>query len=297
MRPYDLLENVLTEIEKRIKEDFNADILAELFSLSSVHLQRLFKFAFKQTLGSYIRSRKLAASLEDLIKTDFNVVDIALEYGFQYEQSYIRTFKREFGLTPGDLRKTGKIIKITPPIHLFDTNKLTEGVIFGPDIVIVPQFHVIGKRQKIPFRDALTLAPTAAKQFWENDMPSVKNIVNPSVYIGLTRLAGEEADYSWYLPSIQVKSLRNIPQGLYGDTFDSSLCVKFRYIGQHHYYDINQDRAKGMYDAIGRFINNESEKYNWPLCSVYFERVDENAYDGTFCQMEWFTPISEKIEK
>jgi hypothetical protein len=27
---------------------------------------------------------------------------------------------------------------------------------------------------------------------------------------------------------------------------------------------------------------------------LYFERIDTAAYDGTYCQMEWFTPISEK---
>jgi AraC family transcriptional regulator len=43
-----------------------------------------------------------------------NIVDIAIEYGFDYEQSYIRSFKREFGITPGSLRKNGQIVKTTP---------------------------------------------------------------------------------------------------------------------------------------------------------------------------------------
>jgi len=105
---FDLLKNVLIEIERSICEDITADALAEKFSLSQGHLRRLFSFAFKQSIAGYIRSRRLAASLDDLFKTDFNILDIALEYGFEYERSYTRAFKREFGITPGELRKSGK---------------------------------------------------------------------------------------------------------------------------------------------------------------------------------------------
>jgi len=130
LRPYDLLENILIDIEKGIGEGVNADILAQKYSLSEGHLRRLFRFAFNQTLAGYIRSRKLAASLDVLLKTDAKLLDIALDYGFLYEQPYINAFKREFGLTPGSLRKSGRIVKVKPPLHLFDVNKFPDGLFF-----------------------------------------------------------------------------------------------------------------------------------------------------------------------
>jgi hypothetical protein len=27
---------------------------------------------------------------------------------------------------------------------------------------------------------------------------------------------------------------------------------------------------------------------------VYFEKIDTGLYDGTYCQMEWFSPVVEK---
>jgi transcriptional regulator GlxA family with amidase domain len=106
LRPYNLLETVLIDVEKGIRAGINVDILAKKYSLSYRHLQRIFKSAFKQTLADYIRSRKLASSLDDLLKTNLKLFDIALEYGFGYEQTYIRAFKREYGITPGHLRKS-----------------------------------------------------------------------------------------------------------------------------------------------------------------------------------------------
>jgi AraC family transcriptional regulator len=294
LKPYDLLENILLDIENGIKDNINASALSKKYGFSEVHLRRLFSFAFKQTISAYIRSRTLAASIGDLLKTYATVLEIAVEYGFEYEQSYIRAFKREFGITPGDLRKTGKITKIKPPLHLFDENKLGDSVFFGPDIVIVPQFYIIGKRHRIPFEVSTDMAPQVGKRFWEEERNQIKGAVNPHVYIGLTRSINLKEKHSEYTPSLQVKNLKNIPHGLSGDTFETSMCARFRYIGQHHYYDINKNIASMMYDAIRNYAQNEHAKYVLLNDKSYFEMIDTRLYDGTYCQMEWYTPVSEK---
>jgi AraC family transcriptional regulator len=294
LKPYDLFENILLDIENGIKNNISASVLSKKYDFSEVHLRRLFSFAFKQTISAYIRSRILAASLSDLLKTDTNILDIALEYGFEYEQSYIRAFKREFGITPGDLRKKRLIVKIKPPLHLFDENKLDDGVLFGPDIVIVPQFHLIGKRHLIPFEDSTEMAPRVGKQFWENERKQIKDAINPNVYIGLTSNINLEEKNSEYTPSVQVGNLKNIPHGFIGDTFRTSMCARFRYMGQHHYYDINKKVASRMYEAIKDFTQNKQAKYVLLNHKTYFEMIDTRLYNGTYCQMEWYTPVTEK---
>jgi len=107
IRSDDLLKNVLNDIEKGIRDGINSDIIAKKHSLSESHLQRLFKSTFNQPLGLYIRTYKLAESINDLLNSESNILDIALDYGFKYEQTYINAFKREFGITPGKFRKSG----------------------------------------------------------------------------------------------------------------------------------------------------------------------------------------------
>jgi len=118
-KPNDVLEDVLDTIENSLKDGINADALADEFSLSSVHLQRLFKQTFKKPIGTYIRSRKLSSSIWDLLYSGLNVQDIALDYGFSYEQAYILSFRREFGFTPGDLRRNRHLVKTTPSLQPF----------------------------------------------------------------------------------------------------------------------------------------------------------------------------------
>lgn len=122
IKTYGLLEKVLINIEEDIRDGINVDTVAKKHSLSVRHLQRLFKLTFSQSIGFYIRSRKLATSIDDLLNTNLNVLDIAIDYGFEYEQSYIRSFKHEYGITPGDLRKTRQSLKIKPPLQLEKIN-------------------------------------------------------------------------------------------------------------------------------------------------------------------------------
>ena len=116
LRPYNLLENVLIDIEEGVGKGIYSGILAEKHALSEGHLRRLFRLTFKQSLGGYIRSRRLTTSINDLLQSNSNILDIALKYGFCYEQSYINAFKREFGMTPGDYRKSGHTVNIEPLI-------------------------------------------------------------------------------------------------------------------------------------------------------------------------------------
>jgi AraC family transcriptional regulator len=261
-------------------------------------LRGLFNFAFNQPLAAYIRSRRLAASLDDILETDTTILDIANEYGFEYEQSYIRAFKREFGIPPGDLRKTGQVIKIRPPLHLFDENKLDDdSVLFGPDIVMFPKFHIIGKRNLIPFEKSAETAPQLGRQFWENERKQIKGVVNPDIYIGLIRSINWEEKYLEQIASVQVKDPKNIPYGFCSYTFNTSICARFRYMGQHHYYDINKNVASIINDAVNKLVSSDHIKYEPSNDNIYFAMIDTKLNEKTICQVEYYSPLSEKQQK
>jgi AraC family transcriptional regulator len=295
LKPYELFENVLIDIEKNIRDDIDVYQLSKKYDLSVVHLRRLFAFAFKQTISGYMRSRRLAASLDDLLKTDSTILDIALHYGFEYEQSYIRAFKHEFGLTPGDLRKTGQIVKIKPPLHLFDTNKLGDGLIFGPDIVMVPEFHVVGKEYQVTFRDMLPLCPLLARQFYANDRINIPNFVNAKVISCISREADSNADYYLFMPSVQVKTLATIPDGFDHYTFPSSLCARFHFIEPYN-SDYSMASAGEMFMAIDDFMDNEYQQYFLERKRINIDRFDFSHVNGIYRQWEWFSPVIKKSE-
>lgn len=292
LKSYDLLKKVLNDIENNLKEEIDEETLAKKNNLSTGHLRRIFRFAFGRNIGAYIRSRKLAASVWDLLYTDKNILDIALDYGLDYEQSYIRAFKREYSLTPGDLRKTGRIIKITPPLQLFDSNKLGDGLVFGPDIVMVPEFHVVGKKYKCQFRDSLALPPEKRKAFMAESL-AIPNVVNRDMFTNLNWEAGPDDDYFWYMPGVQVRDLRRVPAGYDHFTFPASLCARFRFIGPP-YTEINMISAGGMFRAIEDFITGGHQEYFVENKKINIDRFDLSAAGDSYCQWEWFAPVAKK---
>lgn len=103
-----LFRDIIFEIEFGLKNGISVDNLAIKYNVSTGHLRRWFRHIYNQTIGEYIRTRKLSASLVDLINKNVTIIEIALDYGFDYEASYIRSFKREFGITPGKYRKDNR---------------------------------------------------------------------------------------------------------------------------------------------------------------------------------------------
>jgi len=298
--PYDLLESVLGAVETGLKEGVTVDSAADEFRISTRHLQRLFKLAFNQPLGSYIRSRKLAASIDDLLNTDLNVLDIALDYDFEYEQSYIRSFRREYGITPGDLRKTGKILKITPPLQLFNSQKYPNGIMFGPEIVVVPQFHVTGKRHKVAFRDGIIFPQILAKQFFDGERNNIPGAINQNTLICVTSESDDD-EHNYCMPAVQVRKPDAVPKGFDGFTFPTSLCAKFHFICNDQ-DDFNLHVGEEMFKAINNFMDSEEQKYFLErkrvdiVISDLSDRYEEGSQNEPWrlTKIEWFSPVIKK---
>ena len=91
-------------IETRLDEDVALSDVAKVAGISQWHFQRIFKALTGETLKTYIRSRRLAASLERLLDSNLRVLDIALLAGFESQEAFARAFKQAFGLTPQKYR-------------------------------------------------------------------------------------------------------------------------------------------------------------------------------------------------
>lgn len=98
------INTVVKYIDENIEYDLKIKDIAELVNYSHSHTQRKFKDFTGISVMEYIKTKKLIFSTELLINTHRRICDIALEAGFQYEQSYIRAFKKEYGMTPKQYR-------------------------------------------------------------------------------------------------------------------------------------------------------------------------------------------------
>ena len=304
MKLYIQLENLLIRIEENLSTNVSIEEMAESEHYSVGHLQRLFKASFGITLGDYYRSRRLAASLDTLFNSTESLTDIALLYGFEHSQSYIRAFKKEFKISPGQLRQSKAGVCITPPLQLFPINQVAEGVLFGPAIVYMPAFHCIGLESEISNDTSAESIAQIARNFWFNEKDKVPDLETLNVYIGLTKLSDTSSDLTHYFPSVFVSNRSNIPDGFVKNTIPPGMYAKFHYIGQGNpYLELNSEVAQGMYNAIHQFQQSVDHRYGVyhktltngkPSEGFYFEKISEYDIDEPFYVMEWYSPVYEK---
>ncbi|HCR65464.1 MAG TPA: transcriptional regulator, partial [Oceanicaulis sp.] len=81
------------------------EMISAALGLSRSRLYRLFQHL--DGIASEIRRRRLRRSLHDLLNPDqlgLQRSEIAYRWGFRSDSDYIRAFKRQYGLTPGQAK-------------------------------------------------------------------------------------------------------------------------------------------------------------------------------------------------
>ena len=110
--PASKLHALFAYIERHAQEPLTLDVLSKASGFSAFQLIRLFERFTGMPPMAYVRARRLAGSLPQLIRGD-SVLRIALDWGFEYEQSYIRAFRAAFGTTPARFRRQKEAARIT----------------------------------------------------------------------------------------------------------------------------------------------------------------------------------------
>ncbi|MBK4769177.1 MULTISPECIES: helix-turn-helix domain-containing protein [unclassified Pantoea] len=109
-----VMHQLMMWIEANIEQKLMLETVARRAGYSQWHLQRLFRSYTGVALGAYIRERKLTASVITLLSSNTSLMQIALQFGFDSQQTYCRTFRRMFDLPPGAFRR--KYRHSLPPI-------------------------------------------------------------------------------------------------------------------------------------------------------------------------------------
>lgn len=99
-----VINEIIEYIECNIGESLQLTDLSTLSGISDFHFSRIFKTVTGITLKQYVLGRKLTKALEQLRTTDKSVIEIAMDLGFDYPEVFSRAIKKQFGLSPTDIR-------------------------------------------------------------------------------------------------------------------------------------------------------------------------------------------------
>ncbi len=135
-------------VEERLDEDLDLRAVSKAAGLSHAHFQRIFKALTGETLGTYVRSRRLANALDLLRTTDQRVLDVAIAAGFESQEAFARAFKKAYGMTPTDYRRLGHGNLFPKKLRFDDAylEHVAASVSREPELVTRPATAVLGLR-------------------------------------------------------------------------------------------------------------------------------------------------------
>ena len=103
---YELLNKIIDYLEENLTNDIDIRKLSKSLGLNDFIMQRVFSIVTNISISEYIRKRRLSLAFEELKLSNNKIIDIALKYGYYSHVSFTRSFKKEFGITPSNLRKS-----------------------------------------------------------------------------------------------------------------------------------------------------------------------------------------------
>lgn len=281
-------------IENNIYNKISLDDISMHTGISKYYLHRSFKSLTGESIIEYVQSRKLTLSINELINTSMRIIDIALNYGFDYEQSYIRAFKKSFGCTPLKVRssQTSLSLVLKEKINANDILSIGNSITYNPQFVFKQKFNLIGIKHKILSKSGDKTANAYGRDFFYNHRSKIDNIINPHVYFGYTDWSSN--GFIYYIPSAQVPERNKIPEGMTSISIPAHKYVVFRFIGFFRPDDLNgRHLGRLLVQLYRKWIFKSGYKF---ADTFRFEYIDNSMSKDNYCELYVYQPI-EDIQK
>jgi len=102
----EFVEALVKKIHEEYDQDLSISLLSEQAGFNASYISRIFKAATGKGFVQYLTEIRMKEAAELLKTSKMSVAEIAKSVGFWDVGHFSRTFKREFGLSPADSRKS-----------------------------------------------------------------------------------------------------------------------------------------------------------------------------------------------
>lgn len=103
------IESACSYIERHIEEELSLASLAAYAGYAEYYFSKKFKREVGMTLAEYLRKKRLEKAAMLLRATDLDVQKIAMRLQFCSQSYFTDSFRKQFGVSPSQYRKEGKV--------------------------------------------------------------------------------------------------------------------------------------------------------------------------------------------
>ena len=228
------IQSLVNQVEENLADEINIVTLADSFHVSPWHFQRTFKALVGDTLGGYIRGRRLTEAAHLLLTTDLGVIDVAFRVGFNSHEAFSRAFKLYFGQSPKSFRiyQPTVILNAKPLLDMEHVRHLEEEIDREPVIITAPEQTIIGITTAIP--SPFLTNDAYCESLWPSWMTLLRRQdeiqdTQPGKFYGI--IASPSGTFTEdslnFIAGIPVASAHHIPEGMVAHTFPEQRIAMF----------------------------------------------------------------------
>ena len=264
-----LLSNIIEFIETNLQNPIGIPEVCEQSSYSAWEFQRIFRAHVGDSIGGYIRGRRLTNAAEDLINhPDKRILDVAIESQFNSQEAFARAFKTNFGITPSEIKSNIAQFRLRKKnrIGLDNLLHLKAGITREPQIVEEQLRHFIGFETKMHShldedKDYLQLAPQMWMAFDQRRKEISNRVKGKSFGFAISEEGNMLEDTLTYFASVEVSCLDQIPAGMKALTLKPRLYAMFENVGHPHKSHLTIDYIYGVWLPNSDFVRDEGHDY------------------------------------
>ncbi|NVK87845.1 MAG: helix-turn-helix transcriptional regulator [Gammaproteobacteria bacterium] len=100
------ISDSITLIRKEPEKSWTKHLLTKEIGLSRSFFSEKFREYVGQTVISYLTKYRLNLACEMIVSADYSILEIASKVGYESEISFARAFRRIYGISPYNFRKS-----------------------------------------------------------------------------------------------------------------------------------------------------------------------------------------------
>jgi AraC family transcriptional regulator len=145
---YQRLTYAINFVEDNLDNKISLTSVSENAFSSLSHFHRIFYFMTGLTIKEYIRHRRLSNAAIKLVTTKKPVLAIALESQFESPESFNKSFKKLFGLSPKEFRNKKPEFEVMSRMLLNRNEELKQPDDISFNFVYLPRQIVMGMKTR-----------------------------------------------------------------------------------------------------------------------------------------------------
>ncbi len=106
------IDEVKKYIHQNADQVLNREALATMAGYSLPHFHRIFTAEMGENIAAYIRRVRLERAAQKLIHGATDLMQVAMDAGFQSHAAFSKAFKQHFGYTPSEFRTLNFMIAL-----------------------------------------------------------------------------------------------------------------------------------------------------------------------------------------